>query len=71
MNMNDLLAAFVTLFALMVVNNWFVVVETFTVLAGNSYRFYFIVYYIVCANLMITIIVAFVLDMYQSMASLH
>lgn len=37
MNMNDLVAAFVTLFALMVVNNWFVVVETFTVLAGNGY----------------------------------
>jgi len=37
MNMNDLLASFVTLFALMVVNNWFVVVETFTVVTSNNY----------------------------------
>ena len=64
MNMNDLLASFITLFALMIVNNWFVIVETFTVVTSNYYWFYFILYYVICANLMITIIVAFVLDMY-------
>lgn len=71
MNMNDLFASFVTLFALMVVNNWYVIVETFTVVTNNHYWFYFIIYYIVAANLMITIIVAFVLDMYGSMASIQ
>jgi len=37
MNMNDLLASFVTLFALMVVNNWYVIVETFTVVTNTGY----------------------------------
>jgi len=64
MNMNDLVSSMVTLFALMVVNNWFVIAETFTIVTNNNYWFYFIAFYIVAANLMITIIVAFVLDMY-------
>jgi len=64
MNMNDLAASFVTLFALMVVNNWYVIVETFTVVTNEKYWFFFIAYYIVCANLMITIVISFVLDMY-------
>ena len=72
MNMNDLVAAMITLFALMVVNNWFVIVYTFTALKpnGNYYRWYFVAWYIICANLMITIVVAFVLDMYSNMDSI-
>lgn len=73
MNMNDLAASFITLFALMVVNNWFVIVLTFTAVLGdngNYYRWYFILFYIVCVNIILNIIVAFVLDTYSNMADI-
>jgi hypothetical protein len=71
MNMNDLVAGMITLFALMVVNNWFVVVETFTIIRNNYWRWYFILFYIVCVNLILNIVVAFVLDMYSGMQELQ
>ena len=37
MNFNDLLSSFCTLFALMVVNNWFVVVKVYTNTMGSNW----------------------------------
>jgi len=72
MNFNDTLASFVTLFALMVVNNWFVIVNVFVGASGTSMtKIFFILFYVFSVILIINIIVAFVIDMYSSVEELN
>ena len=71
MNFNDLLSSFCTLFALMVVNNWFVVVKVYTnTMGSNWYQFYFGLFYYFSVVIGINIVVAFALDMYSSVERL-
>jgi len=67
-NYNDLVSSFVTLFILIVVNNWFVIVQMYVdVNDGRSlYRLYFIVWYYFGVIIGLNIIVAFAIDMYSA-----
>ena len=71
-NFNDFFGGLVTLFTLMVVNNWYVQVEMFVLVCdGNTwYRFYFIAFWYFSVIIGINIFVAFALDMYASVERL-
>ncbi|CAL8347939.1 unnamed protein product [Lota lota] len=60
-NFNNILSSFVTLFELMVVNNWYITMEGVTSMTTHWSRLYFMTFYIVTMVVM-TIIVAFILD---------
>lgn len=72
MNFNDLGSSLITLFALMVVNNWFMIVQVHTNMQGHSFgRWFFILFYFSSVVVMLNIVVAFVIDTYSSVESLH
>jgi hypothetical protein len=71
MNFNDLLSSFVTLFALMMVNNWMVIVYLYEVVMGTSLvKIYFVLFYYFSVVIGINIAVAFAIDMYSSVLRL-
>eukprot|EP01049_Picozoa_sp_SAG25_P011506 SAG25_NODE_1417_length_3079_cov_3.434083_2_plen_430_part_00 len=61
-NFNDLPSAIVTLFELMVVNNWFVIMNGVAAATGKWARVYFIVYWVLAVLAVMNLVVAFVLD---------
>ena len=70
-NFNDLFSSLVTLFTLMVVNNWMIQVAQYTYVTSGKYnknwvRFYFIAFYYFSVIIGINLVVAYVLDMYAS-----
>jgi hypothetical protein len=71
-NFNDFLSSFVTLFTLMVVNNWMVQVQMYVdIMDGNKYyRFYFGLFYYFSVIIGINIVVAYAIDMYTSVERL-
>jgi len=60
-NFESLPVAGITLFELTVVNNWFVIMEGYAVVAGEWSRLYFMSFYLLSMVVM-TIIVAFILE---------
>jgi len=71
-NFNDLGASFVTLFALMVVNNWYVIVQMYVDITGTKYtRLFFIAFYYLCVVIGLNIVIAFAIDMYSSIERLE
>jgi len=61
-NFDTLPNAYVTLFELLVVNNWFIIMEGFASVTSNDWsRVFFMVYYIF-TMVVVTIIVAFILE---------
>lgn len=70
-NFNDLGNAFVTLFALMVVNNWQFVSQVFVDITGTNYtRFFFVIFYYLCVVIGLNIVVAFAIDMFGAISRL-
>lgn len=71
-NFNDMLSSFVTLFTLMVVNNWMVQVDMYVQIMDNNkyYRIYFVLFFYFSVVVGINILVAFALDMYSSVERL-
>ena len=80
-NFNDFISSMVTLFTLMVVNNWMIQVSQYTYVTSNpqilaqlnfegynknAVRFYFIAFYYFSVIIGINLVVAYVLDMYAS-----
>ena len=67
-NFNDLLSAYLTLFSLMVVNNWQLTVNMYvTVMSGNTtYRLYFYLFYYVSVIVGVNLVIAYAIDMYTS-----
>lgn len=67
-NFNDLLSSYVTLFSLMVVNNWFYTVDMFVfIMDGNVYyRIFFYVFYYVAVIVGVNLVIAYTIDMYTS-----
>ena len=70
-NFNDFFSSIVTLFTLMVVNNWMISVSQYTFVTTGTYnknfvRFYFIAFYYFSVIIGINLVVAYVLDMYAS-----
>jgi two pore calcium channel protein len=72
-NFNDMLTGMVTLFTLLIVNNWQVQVEMYVdIKHGNTYyRIFFIVVYFFCVVMLLNIVVAFSIDMYASVQRLN
>jgi hypothetical protein len=66
MNFNDLLSSLMTLFALLIVNNWYVIVELFVDFKGGNtlYQFYLLLFYYFGVILALNILVAFAIDVY-------
>jgi hypothetical protein len=71
-NYNDFISAMITLFSLMVVNNWMVQVKMVVGLMGGNrlYRIYFILFFYISVIIGINIVVAFILDMYSSVENI-
>ena len=66
-NFNDFFMGFVTLFQLMVVNNWQVNVGMYTdVMGSKNWRFLFVAFYYFSVIIGLNIVVAFAIDMYGS-----
>jgi len=63
---NDLPSGFVTLFELLVVNNWQVITSGYTAVLGNYARWYFILFWAVGVVVMLNVMVAFVLESYEA-----
>ena len=73
MNFNDLMSSMVTLFALIVVNNWMVIVAMCVDVKGGAtwYRYYFIIFYYFGVIIGLNIIIAFAIDMYAAVCRLE
>ena len=65
---NDLPSGMVTLFELLVVNNWFVIVSGYEATAGVGARAFFIAFYVVGVIVMLNVCVAFVIQTYSDAA---
>jgi two pore calcium channel protein len=64
-NFNDMWSGFVTLFELLVVNNWFEVVDGFVAVTAIEARWYFISFYVLGVLVCFNIVVASVLDTFS------
>lgn len=73
LNFNDLLSSYVTLFSLMVVNNWMVLVDLYVLLMDNQrlYRIYFYAFYYISVLISINLVVAYTIDMYSSVERIN
>lgn len=64
---NDFGSGLVTLFELMIVNNWQFIVGMYETAMGTTYvRWYFVFFYFFSVSVVLNIVVAFALDMYNS-----
>lgn len=71
MNFNDIISSMVTLFCLMIVNNWMVIAHMYEVVMENPYyKIYFGIFYYFSVIVGINIAVAFAIDMYSSVERL-
>ena len=65
MNFNDLTSSWITLYTLIIVNNWFVIVDMYVDVAGTELvRLYFIIFYYFGVMVGINIVIAFAIDMF-------
>jgi hypothetical protein len=73
MNFNDMFSAFYTMFALMIVNNWYVIVDIYIIEMDNNttYRYCFMAFYYFAVIIGSNIFVAFILDMYDAVITLE
>lgn len=71
-NFNDFTTSFVTLFELMVVNNWMITAEMYVNINGNNKwaLLYFVAFYILAVLVGLNIVVCFAIDMYASIRRL-
>jgi len=66
-NFNDFFSAIITLWTLMVVNNWMITMKMFTkAMDSNWYRIYFYVFFYLSSVIGMNLVVAYILDMYSS-----
>ena len=73
MNFNDLMSSIITLFVLIVVNNWYVIVAMCVDIKGGNtlYRYFFVVFYYFGVIIGLNIIIAFAIDMYAAVLRLE
>ena len=72
-NFNDLMSSYITLFILIVVNNWYVIVAMCVDIMGGQtiWRYFFIVFYYFGVIIGLNIIIAFAIDMYAAVLRLE
>ena len=69
MNFNDFGASLVTLFHIMIVNNWYVTVDMITFDLGNNWvKVYFASFWVTVVLVMLNIVTSFVLEIYAGAA---
>ena len=67
MNFNDFGCSLVTLFHIMIVNNWYVTCNMFSEIAGNDYpRFYFVAFWILVVLIMLNCVLSILIEVYGS-----
>lgn len=73
MNFNDTFSGYITLFCLMVVNNWFIIVDMYIDVVGNqaAVRGFFIVFYYFGVTIGLNIVIAFAIDMFGAVENLE
>jgi len=66
MNFNDLFSSIITLFVLMIVNNWYVIVDMIVMFMDGQtiYRYYFLIFYYFAVIIAVNILMAFAIDIY-------
>ena len=66
MNFNDFYASMVTLFHVLVINNWNNTTDMYcTVMDHNWPRLYFGLFWVICVLIMLNIVISYVLEMYS------
>ena len=69
MNFNDFGASLVTLFAQMVVNNWYNTCDLMMIVTGARWpAMYFVSFWIIQVNVMLNLVIAFVMEIYNSVS---
>lgn len=73
MNFNDLVSSYITLFVLIVVNNWYVIVAMCVDIKSGAtiYRYFFVIFYYFGVIIGLNIIIAFAIDMYAAVQRLE
>jgi hypothetical protein len=71
LNFNDFRSSLYVLFVLMMVNNWVVVMEGYISVMGVWIRLYFVSWYMVVVMLVLNIVTAFFLQIFNSMIGKH
>lgn len=67
MNFNDFYASMLTLFHVLVVNNWNQTTDMYCAIMGHNWpRLYFTTFWIICTLIMLNIVISFVLEIYGS-----
>merc|ERR1719296_631405 len=68
LNFNDFMSGMMTLFCLMVVNNWFIIADGFLRVSGTRWSCVFFVSFFVLVNLvLLNILVALILDCFTTL----
>merc|ERR1719223_2519042 len=67
LSFDNILLSYNTLFILMVVNNWFVIMNGHVEVVGWSARIYFFVYFLIMVIIVSNIVIAFILDTFQAL----
>ena len=66
-NFNDFGCSLVTLFHIMIVNNWYVTCNMFSEIAGNDYpRFFFVAFWILVVLIMLNCVLSILIEVYGS-----
>jgi len=67
MNFNDHASSYITLFHVMIVNNWFITVDMYCTVTGNDWpRLFFALFWIFSVCMMLNLVISFVLEVYSS-----
>jgi hypothetical protein len=64
-NFNDFPSAFITLFELIIVNNWAVTTEIHVLATSKWARLFFLTFWLVAVIIALNLLVAFILDMFN------
>lgn len=69
MNFNDFGASIVTLFHIMIVNNWYVTCDMFCIVKENNFpRMFFVAFWVLTVLIMLNLVISFVLEIYSDTA---
>ena len=71
MNFNDFGCALVTLFHMMIVNNWFITVDMYATIEGNNWvRLFFFSFWVILVLIMFNIFIAIILEIHSSVSEI-
>ena len=69
MNFNDFGASLVTLFHIMIVNNWYVTCDMICIVKNSGWpRTFFVAFWVLTVLIMLNLVISFVLEIYSDTA---